>query len=146
MIITVDSNIIISALINSKGTEFSILQKKYKHIDFVSTAFLIDEIENKIKKVSLFTNSPATDLQFQFDLLTGDFIFVKDTEIDTGSLAITNKLMKGLDIKDYLFVAVTVYFEGLLWTGDLRLKRGLKRNGFNNVVTTSELKQIIKGL
>lgn len=51
-----------------------------------------------------------------------------------------------LDINDFTFVATTIYVDGLLWTGDLKLKRGLNLNGFVNVITTSELKRILKGL
>ena len=40
MIITVDTNILISAIINSKGKEFAILKKSYRQIDFVSSVFL----------------------------------------------------------------------------------------------------------
>jgi hypothetical protein len=41
---------------------------------------------------------------------------------------------------------VTIDYDALLWTGDVKLIRGLRRKGFNNTVTTKELKEIIKGL
>ena len=146
MIITVDSNIVISTLINSKGKEFTILKRKYKQIDFVSSTFLKEEVSKKIEKISVLTTSTASDIKFQFDSLISEFIFVNDKELDRQTIQQTENIMKGLDPKDFLFVAVTIYFDGLLWTGDLKLAYGLKRRGFNSIIITPELKQIIKGL
>jgi predicted nucleic acid-binding protein len=146
MIITVDSNIVISSLINSKGKEFSILKRKYKQIDFVTSIFLTEEVTKKTERIAYLTTSPATEVQFQFESLTSEFIFVNDRELVRQTIVQTEKIMKGLDPKDFLFVAVTIYFDSLLWTGDLRLAYGLKRNGINNIITTKELTQIIKGL
>lgn len=146
MIITVDSNIVISALINSQGKEFAILKRKYKQIDFVSSTFLKEEVSKRIEKISVLTTSAVSDIKFQYDSLISEFIFVNDKELDRQTIQQTENIMKGLDPKDFLFVAVTIYFDGLLWTGDLKLANGLKRRGFKNVIITNELKQIIKGL
>jgi hypothetical protein len=32
------------------------------------------------------------------------------------------------------------------WTGDRKLPNGVKRKGFTNIISTKELKDIIKGL
>jgi predicted nucleic acid-binding protein len=39
--------------------------------------------------------------------------------------------MKVVDIKDFPFVALTIELDALLWTGDNKLKNGLKAKGFN---------------
>ena len=39
--------------------------------------------------------------------------------------------MKDIDPKDMLFVALTLEVEGLLWTGDAKLRTGLKNKGFD---------------
>ena len=40
---------------------------------------------------------------------------------------------------DLPFVALTDYLDGKLWTGDLKLLRGLKAKGYENCLTTKEL-------
>lgn len=146
MIITVDTNIIISALINSSGTEFSILKHEFKHIDFISSRLLIEEFSKKIHKISSLTHSSPADLLFQYNSLTEKLFLIDDKEIDSFSIKRTKKLMEGLDEKDFLFLAVSICFDALLWTGDLKLRHGLKRKGYKNIVTTKELKDIIRGL
>ncbi len=146
MIITVDTNILISALINSKGKEFAILKRSYRQIDFVSSVFLLKEFSQKINKVAALTNSSPADVSYQFKALTEQFLWVKEIELDSASLHEAEKLIQNIDPKDFLFVAVAVYFDSLLWSGDMKLYKGLRRRGFKNIVTTKELSEIIKGI
>lgn len=53
----------------------------------------------------------------------------------------------GIDVSDTIYVAFAIAPDALLWTpGDLKLYRGLRRKAFVNIVTTTEMNQIIKGL
>lgn len=146
MIITVDTNIIITALINSAGQEFSILKKEQEKIDFVSCKTLVKEFYRNMQKISALTTSPLSDLLFQFHSLSGKFFWVDKDDIDENSLQKADKLIEGLDSKDYLFLAISICFDSLLWTGDNKLRKGLRRRGFKNIVTTGELKVILKGI
>ena len=78
MIITFDTNILISAIINSKGKEFAILKKSYRQIDFVSSVFLLKEFSQKSNKVAALTNSSLADVSYQFRALTEQFLWVKE--------------------------------------------------------------------
>lgn len=40
-------------------------------------------------------------------------------------------LCKDIDIKDFPFVALTIELDALLWTGNNKLKNGLKKKGFD---------------
>ena len=55
-------------------------------------------------------------------------------------------ITKNIVEKDAIYVAFTIALDALLWTGDLKLYRGLRRKGFTNIVTTAQLKEIIKGI
>ena len=146
MIITVDTNILISALINSKGKEFAILKKSYRQIDFVSSVFLLKEFSQKSNKVAALTNSSPADVRYQFRALSEQFLWVKENELDNVSLQEAERLIQHIDPKDFWYVAVAVYFDSLLWSGDMKLYKGLRRKGFKNIVTTKELSEIIKGI
>ena len=104
MIITVDTNIIISALVNSSGTEFSILKHEFKQIDFISSRLLIEEFSKKIHKISSLTHSSPADLLFQFNSLTDKLFLIDDKDIDSLSIKRTEKLIEGLDARDFLFL------------------------------------------
>ena len=40
---------------------------------------------------------------------------------------------------DLPFVALTIYLDGLLWTGDKKLLKGLAVKGFEKTISTEEL-------
>jgi predicted nucleic acid-binding protein len=47
-------------------------------------------------------------------------------------------LCKEIDEKDVLFVSLAIEINALLWTGDKKLKEGLKSKGFNNFLVIEE--------
>ena len=51
----------------------------------------------------------------------------------------SEKIAEGADLDDTDFVALTKYLKGKLWPGDLELMDGLKKGGFKNVLTTSNI-------
>ena len=51
------------------------------------------------------------------------------------SLEKSISLCKDIDEKDAIFVAVTLELDGVLWTGDLKLKEGLTEKGFTKFYT-----------
>jgi predicted nucleic acid-binding protein len=48
----------------------------------------------------------------------------------------------GIDEDDAPFIALALYLDGYLWTGDKKLIRGVSAKGFKNILTTDD---IIKG-
>jgi len=146
MIVIVDSNIIISAVINSSGNEYSILQQRHKKVDFISSSLLVEEFAKRIKDIASLTANSVSDVRKVFESITDSFLLIDIADLDQDSLTRTDLLIKNLDINDYQFLAITICFDALFWTGDLKLYRGLRRKGFNNVVITKELREIIKGL
>ncbi len=52
------------------------------------------------------------------------------------------RLVRDVDIDDIAFVALSEYEGVKLWTGDKELITGLAAKGFQNCVTTEELKEL----
>ena len=146
MKIVVDSNIIIFGLINTKGNEFAVLANQGDVLKFFSSKIIIEETAKKFKQISSLTRNSENDIQTQFYNIINTFHLIDENKINNETLLRADLLIRGLDRNDYLFLAVTIHCNALLWTGDLKLFRGLRRKGFNNIVTTKELKGILKGL
>jgi len=50
------------------------------------------------------------------------------------------KMVEDIDIKDLPFVALSLYLDAKILTGDKKLINGLKSKGFENII---ELKEIL---
>lgn len=64
--------------------------------------------------------------------LLANIEFVPEIIISETSLKFAFELCEDIDIKDMIFVAVTIEYSGQLWTGDKKLIEGLKKKGFND--------------
>jgi len=56
--------------------------------------------------------------------------FFDENTISVDALQKSWELVKDVDPKDMLFVALTIEMNGLLWTGDTKLRLGLEAKGF----------------
>lgn len=63
-----------------------------------------------------------------------DEILLSDTDIETAI-----ELVSEVDEEDALFVAPSNNLKSKLWTGDKKLINGLRKRGFDRVVTTGDL-------
>jgi len=64
--------------------------------------------------------------------------FYDENSISVNALKNAWELVKDVDPKDLLFVALTLELKGLLWTGDNKLRSGLKNKGFDAFFELSE--------
>lgn len=53
----------------------------------------------------------------------------------------SEELCKSIDIDDTIFIAVTEFTRGKLWTGDRTLQNGLMNKGYKRLIRTEDLYQ-----
>jgi len=109
--IVVDTNILFSALLRPKSSFADILLGTENHF-FVCEQVVIElfKLKEKLVKTSQLS---------------------KEDLISLNSRAAAHLLCKDIDENDTPHVALTLELNGLLWTGDKKLKEGLRRKGFN---------------
>jgi predicted nucleic acid-binding protein len=54
-----------------------------------------------------------------------------------------DRLTRDIDSNDISFVALALQTNGILWTGDKKLTNHLKRIGFDRVIKTAELSELL---
>ena len=139
MKIVIDSNIIFSAILNTKGKIGQIIINGSKYFDFYTVGLLRDEIvkhKNKIIKLTGFSNDQFTD---SYQLITNKLVFVDDILLSDHDLKKAVDLVTGVDSDDALFVALANHLMANLWTGDKQLMIGLKKKGYIRIINTNEL-------
>ena len=142
MKIVVDSNIVFSAILNTKSKIGQLIINGSKYFDFYTVGLLKDEILNHKDKILGLTNYTQDQFIDTFQLITIRLLFVDDILLTDNDLNKAIDLVSGIDQDDALFVALTNHLVANLWTGDKRLINGLKKKGYLRVLTTDELYDI----
>ena len=139
MKIIIDTNIIFSDLLKTQTTFGHIIFNSDGVFEFYSSHYLRTEIRkhwDRIKKISKLADQ---QLEESYDSVLTKITFINEELIPQKIWKDSEQITKGIDLDDTDFVALTKYLKGKLWTGDLELRNGLKKKGFKNVLTTSEL-------
>jgi predicted nucleic acid-binding protein len=139
MNLVVDTNIIISALITPEGTISRLLLQDLADSQLISPHFLFDEIISKYDKIQSITQLSDEDLKELFYLLIKHIDFIDNDLISCENQKKAFTLVSDIDKKDLLFVALSIQTGFSLWSGDLKLVKGLKTRGFASVLETKEI-------
>ena len=143
MRIVVDTNIVFSALISSGNTIPEIIIAPLGHLRFYTSEYLFAELENnkgKLQKASKLTeqeiNKAKTKLFKYINTISLEIIPQEVWEV-------AEVLTFDIDPDDIAFVALSIFLDAYIWTGDKALYNGLINKGFNKVLLTSEVMKIV---
>jgi predicted nucleic acid-binding protein len=142
-VVVVDTNIIFSALIGRSSAIVEIIVGSKEKIQFYTSDYMRVELQNhheKLKKISKLSDEEISVAQYE---LFKYVKFITLAMIPQSCWQEAEKLVFDIDIDDTAFVALSLYLDAYLWTGDKVLYNGLKAKGFNKVITTSELKHLL---
>ena len=142
MKIVVDSNIVFSAILNSKSQIGHILINGSKYFDFFSPGLLKNEIikhKSKILELTGYSQREFTDI---YQSILNRIVFVDEILLSDSEIEKAIDLVSGIDPDDAVFVALNNHLSANLWTGDKHLINGLKKKGYLRVLTTDNLSEI----
>jgi len=142
MRIVVDTNIVFSALINSSATIPDIIISPFSHFHFYTSEYLFEELEKH--KIKLQKASKLTEKEIDKAIIN---LFKYINIISLGIIPqkiwlAAEDLTIDIDPDDISFVALSIFLDAYLWTGDKVLHRGLTNKGFAGVLLTSELEKM----
>lgn len=135
--IVVDTNIIFSALVNKNSRIATFLLDPDQALVMPKFGF-VELFKHKEKICAISHHSQDEILEILYELLR-HIEFFDENSISTNALKKAWELVKEVDPKDMLFVALTLEVDGLLWTGDTKLRTGLKNKGFNSFYIPNQL-------
>ncbi len=143
MIIVVDTNILISALITPNSQLARLLIHPRLDTKRISSHYLVAELSKHhtkiVKNAKRTSESLTEDLYSYLQYL----ILYDETIILPEHWQEAHRLTKDVDIDDIIFVALALQTGGLLWTCDKKLTEHLKVLGFDHVVNTAELSYLL---
>ena len=139
MRIVVDTNIIFSALINDKGKIGELLLNKPGDIQFFSPDFLLEELEFHAEKTLKITGYSFEEYIQIKSFAIRNITFIDSFNVSPKNRELAYQMVKDVDEKDTSFLALTLEIDGVLWTGDKKLIKGLQNKNYDKTVTTAIL-------
>ena len=135
--IVIDTNIVFSSLLgNYKIIEFLMCESNKL---FVPKIFFVEIFiqKEKLTKISKLSLSEVNEFLL---LITKNLIVIDEKLIPDGVKSKALELVEDVDTKDLPFVALSLYLDAKILTGDKKLINGLKKRGFKDII---ELKEIL---
>lgn len=125
MKIIVDTNIVFSAILNSKSVIGDILLNSAGKFQFLSCHYLWEEIDNHWDKLCRVSKLEEHDLLESQRIIYKNINFIDEEQISKEYRLKAYELVKDIDLKDIAFVALNECMESIFWTGDKGLIKGL---------------------
>jgi predicted nucleic acid-binding protein len=126
--VVIDTNILFSALLAADGRIHQTLFRSTRRFRICETALVeLFEHKERILRLTRLTTEEVTGMYHR--VLRHLEVFPEELiPAETWARAIDP--CSGIDDDDVPHVALTLTLEGLLWTGDAKLRRGLEAKGF----------------
>ena len=131
--IIIDTNIFFSALLSERSRFAEIIQRSNE--TFFICEYVIIELFKHKERIATRSKLPADDLLLMYYLLLRKVTIFKEDLISLANRRVAQTLCQGIDENDIPHVALTLELNGLLWTGDQKLKSGLQAKDFNQFFT-----------
>lgn len=128
--VVVDTNLIFSALIPKASKIREILLES--NLTFYAPNFLIAEIYKHKEKLIKNSKFNETGFYIYFNGIIDKIQFVPIDFISIESKQKAYDLCKDIDAKDTPFIALAIDLNLPIWTGDKKLKDGLRLKGFDD--------------
>lgn len=144
MIFVVDSNIVFSALLNPDSIVGEILLDIQNKFEFYAPEFLVTEIEKYSDKIAKYTKLSSGNLKIVKTSILSSIQLISEELISENSWNKAIELTKNVDENDTPFIALGIELNTKLWTGDKKLIKGISRKQKGLIVTTEEMKELIK--
>jgi predicted nucleic acid-binding protein len=140
--IVVDSNIVFSALLNTKSKIGQLLINGSQYFDFYTVKLLRSEIIRHRKKILTITGFTQKQFDETFHIIVSRIKFIDDILISEIDLKESVEIVSDIDINDSMFIALNNHLSSHFWTGDKKLLKGLKKKGYSKILNSDELFEI----
>jgi predicted nucleic acid-binding protein len=100
---------------------------------------LLEELDNHVDRILSITGYTESEYQQIKLFVTKNIQFIDSAAINKKDWEKSYQLLKDIDEMDTAFLALNLEINGLLWTGDKKLIKGLENKNYYKTVTTDVL-------
>ncbi len=137
MKIIIDSNIVFSALL-SQDNRFKSFIHSEKYV-FYTCNFLFTEMFKHKEKLIEISKLSEDEILNELGNIVTRIHFINENTIPKEIFNFAHDLCKNIDQKDTPFVALSIFLNVPLITGDKKLISGLLKKNYNNIKSLSDI-------
>jgi len=137
--IVVDTNIVFSAFLNLDSKIGQILLNGHSSFIFYAPEYIKTELlehKEKIKKIGKLSDLVFDEL---YNMILSRLNIISNSSIPTEFYQSAFLVCKDIDLDDITFVAASKFLNANLWTGDLKLIKGLNAKDYKSIMTTKDM-------
>ncbi len=127
-VVIVDLNKIFSALLKASPIRTLLLSANHR---FIAPNYVIVELFEKYPRIVQYSTHTVEEIIVILNQLVRNIEFIPENVISISNYKIAYDLCKDIDLKDLAYVALTLEWNGELYTGDKKLINGLRAKGFD---------------
>ena len=142
MKLVIDSNIVFSAILNPGSSIGDVLLNSQDSFNFYSCDYLRAEISEHKSKIILSSGYTESEYEEIKHLIFTRIDLLQEKLVPFEFWKQAANLVRDVDMNDIAFVALSLFLDAKLWTGDKVLAAGLIRKGFTNTITTQQIMEI----
>lgn len=128
--VVIDTNILFSCLLKNQS-EFSLLIFGTPNEFYICESVVIEMFKHKERILTLSRLDEADIVRLFYNLLRNITVY-REILIAPSIRERAYELCKSIDPADSPHVALTIHLNGVLWTGDKKLKKALRLKGFHS--------------
>lgn len=144
MTVVVDVNILFSALISPNSTLAGLLTRPELPIKRISCHYAVVELFKHQPKIVKYAKKPVNEVILDLYDSLKEIQLYNETFIEQHHWLEAERLTVAVDSFDVNYVALALQTGAWLWTGDKKLTIHLKEMGFERVISTAELHQLVE--
>jgi len=139
MFVVVDAYIVFSAMLNTQSRIGQLLLNGPDSITFIAPDFLLTELHRHHAKICRITRMTSDETVVVRHIVCSAIRFVSEELISPQVLQEAEMLVADTDPKDAIYVALAMQFDCPIWSGDQKLRQGLRPKGFHSFISMDDL-------
>ena len=143
MKLVIDTNLLFSSVIKPDGQIAEIIMNPKFELQIIGCYFSYIELfkhKTKMLNVSKLNETELLEVMYQ---IMKRIDFINERTIPAEIFKKAYHLTKSIDDKDTIFIAMAEFLNCKVWSGDVALRNGLRKKGYDNIINTKELLEII---
>ncbi|MGA0556417.1 PIN domain-containing protein [Larkinella sp. VNQ87] len=144
MIVIIDSIILFSAAISPNGKISELLFSPLPTYERISCYYAFIELFKHQSKIIKLSKQPIENIISTLYSIVQQINFENEALIKPRFWQEADRLTAYIDSFDISYVAMALQKDGWLWTGDKKLTTHLRKMGFERVVNTNDLYDMLK--